>query len=68
MRASKLKVMKRNIYDYVEDPEELALINRLQLGIEDGDPGSQDFEDECMNWRDSDDDTPPNVDPHRLDD
>lgn len=57
-------------YEDVADPRDLALLMRWQMGLDDDDEGPpEDFEDECMNGRDSDDDSPdpnvaPNVDPY----
>ena len=39
------------------------------MGLDDDEGPPEDFEDECMNWHDSDDDSPdpnvaPNIDPY----
>ena len=57
-------------YEEVQDLQDLALLLRWQMGLDDDDEGPpEDFEDECMNGRDSDDDSPdpnvaPNIDPY----
>ena len=56
-------------YEDVSDPRDLALLMRWHMGLDEDEGPLEDFEDECMNGRDSDDESPdpnvaPNIDPY----
>ena len=56
-------------YEDVSDPRDLALLMRWHMGLDEDEGPPEDFEDECMNGRDSDDESPdpnvaPNIDPY----